>query len=98
MKANAAAQKAELDRLYSEMISTANQGYDKSANNAYINYRQGQKALPEQLSQYGITGGASESLTLSFRQHTVVILLKMSMSGIIACLTSDRARFSSTPT
>lgn len=67
MKANAAAQKAELDRLYSEMISTANQGYDKSANNAYINYRQGQKALPEQLSQYGITGGASESANLKLQ-------------------------------
>lgn len=64
MNSNAAQQKAELDKLYAEMANNLNAGYDKSANNAYINYKQGQKALPEQLSQYGVTGGASESANL----------------------------------
>lgn len=67
LQSNAAALKAELEKVYGEMIGGINTGYDRSANNAYVQYRQGQKALPEQLSQYGLNGGASESANLKLQ-------------------------------
>lgn len=67
LQSNAAALKAELEKVYGEMMGGINTGYDRSANNAYVQYRQGQKALPEQLSQYGLNGGASESANLKLQ-------------------------------
>lgn len=45
-------------------ITKTNKQYDNSARQAYINYRQSQNALPEQLSNLGVTGGASETAGL----------------------------------
>lgn len=56
-----AAQKAAAEARYKETLGLLNSNYDRSANYAYVNYKQGQKALPEDLSNMGITGGASES-------------------------------------
>lgn len=51
----------QLKQNYNADLKSANDQYDKSANNAYITYRQSQEKLPEQLSNQGLTGGASES-------------------------------------
>lgn len=67
LQANAASQKAYLEKMYGETADILNKNYDKSANNAYINYRQNQQRLPEQLSNLGITGGASESANLKLQ-------------------------------
>ncbi|WP_425755089.1 hypothetical protein ACPW7J_09455 [Ihubacter sp. rT4E-8] len=66
-KENAEKQKQYYQRMYDENSKNINTNYDRSANTAYINYRQGQKALPEQLSQYGVSGGASESANLKLQ-------------------------------
>ena len=67
LQSNAASQKEYLQKMYGETADILNKNYDKSANNAYINYRQSQAQLPEQLSNLGITGGASESANLKLQ-------------------------------
>lgn len=57
----------QLKQNYNTKVTEANKQYDKNANNAYINYRQSQKNLPEQLSNQGLTGGASESANLKLQ-------------------------------
>lgn len=65
----AAAQKAYYQKMYDENAANINQNYDRSANTAYIQYRQGQKELPEQLSNLGATGGASESANIRLQSE-----------------------------
>ncbi len=67
LNSNAAQQRAYYQNLYNEDARGINTNFDRSANNAYVNYRQNQKALPERLSQYGINGGASESANLKLQ-------------------------------
>lgn len=67
LQSNAVAQREYLEKMYGETADILNKNYDKSANNAYINYRQSQQKLPEQLSNLGITGGASESANLKLQ-------------------------------
>lgn len=61
MEGMSASQKAALEAKYKEAYGLLNKNYDRNANYAYINYKQGQKQLPEELSNLGVTGGASES-------------------------------------
>ena len=56
-----AADQALLQQRYNQDVASANQNYNNAANEAYIAYRQGQAALPEQLSAAGLNGGASET-------------------------------------
>lgn len=64
LSSQANAQKAYQQQLLNQSEANINTGYNKNANTAYINYRQNQKDLPEQLSNLGATGGASESAAL----------------------------------
>ena len=64
LKANADAQKSGLQRQSENNKNNINSSYNDSARQYYINYKQNQQALPEQLSGLGITGGASESALL----------------------------------
>ena len=49
---------------YDTSVGNTNTQYDNSARQAYINYRQNQSGLNEQLSNMGMTGGASETAGL----------------------------------
>ncbi len=60
-------QKKYLEDSYKEQITGINKDYDRTANQAYVQYRQNQKALPGQLSRLGMTGGASENAILKLQ-------------------------------
>lgn len=62
-----AAQRAAAEARYKETLGLLNNNYDRNANYAYINYRQGQRELPEELSNMGVTGGASESANIKLQ-------------------------------
>lgn len=62
-----ASQKAEALARYAETAGLLNKNYDRNANYAYINYKQGQKELPRELSSAGITGGATESANIKLQ-------------------------------
>lgn len=54
------------DRLNAQK-QEVNSSYDSAATNAYINYMQGQRTLPQQLKALGVTGGAAESSLIGAR-------------------------------
>jgi len=60
-------QKAYLQNLYNTNSGQINQTYDRSANNAYVDYRQNQKDLKDQMSTMGVTGGASETARIKLQ-------------------------------
>ena len=65
--AQAASIEAQLSALLNEMDlqkDNTNSAYDDIARQAYINSRQSEMALPQQLAAQGITGGAAESTLL----------------------------------
>lgn len=61
INAAAAAQRENEQRELAAQNASINKNYDKSANGAYIQYKQNTVDLPEKLSNLGATGGASES-------------------------------------
>ena len=67
MNSMADAYRQQLAKMYGEQAGIINDQYDKSANNAYILYRQNQRDLPESLSSAGITGGATESANIKLQ-------------------------------
>ena len=65
--AQAASREAQLSAILNELglqRDDVNQAYDDMAREAYINSRQNEMALPQQLAAQGITGGAAESTLL----------------------------------
>ena len=62
-----AAEQAQMQRNYENEVAAANARYDQVANDAYIDYMLGLKALPETLSRQGLTGGASESANIALQ-------------------------------
>ena len=64
---NAAEQRKYLEDSYKKQVEGINENYDRTANQTYVQYRQNQKALPEQLSNIGMTGGATESANLKLQ-------------------------------
>lgn len=67
MNSMADAYRQQLAKMYGEQAGIINDQYDKSANNAYILYKQNQRDLPESLSSAGITGGATESANIKLQ-------------------------------
>lgn len=53
--------KANVENQFNTSKKAVEQDFDKGAQEQYINYKQGEKALPEQLNKVGIGGGAAES-------------------------------------
>lgn len=53
-----------IENARNNMQTATNRQYDDSAKNYYAQYRVNQMALPEQLSNLGVTGGASETAEL----------------------------------
>ena len=51
----------QLDRTLAQNNATTNANYDNSARQAYVQYMQRQRALPSQLQNLGVNGGATES-------------------------------------
>ena len=51
----------QLDRTLAQNNATTNANYDNSARQAYVQYMQRQRALPSQLQNLGVRGGATES-------------------------------------
>lgn len=47
--------------------SNINQSADENARQAYVNFMQSQKALPQQLASQGVTGGATETANLGLQ-------------------------------
>lgn len=74
----------QLNNIYNQSVTQANQNADDAARQQYILYKQGKNKLGEQLSSQGITGGASE---------TALNSLLNSYSGNLA--TNEAARQSS---
>lgn len=68
-KANRDAQfnatKTQLDQTLAQNNATTNANYDSSARQAYVDYMRKQKALPSQLQNLGVNGGATESALLN---------------------------------
>lgn len=52
---------AKAKAMYDTANSITNGNYDATANDIYLQYRQNQKKLNEQMSKMGMTGGASET-------------------------------------
>lgn len=67
MNSMADAYRQQLAKMYGEQAGIINDQYDKSANTAYIQYKQNQRDLPESLSSAGITGGATESANIKLQ-------------------------------
>lgn len=53
--------RANLDKTLEQNNATTNANYDNSARQAYVQYMQRQRALPSQLQNLGVNGGATES-------------------------------------
>ena len=53
--------RAQLDKTLEQNNATTNANYDNSARQAYVQYMQRQRALPSQLQNLGVNGGATES-------------------------------------
>lgn len=53
--------RANLDKTLEQNNATINANYDNSARQAYVQYMQRQRALPSQLQNLGVNGGATES-------------------------------------
>lgn len=53
--------RANLDKTLAQNNATTNANYDNSARQAYVQYMQRQRALPSQLQNLGVNGGATES-------------------------------------
>lgn len=53
--------RANLDKTLQQNNATTNANYDNSARQAYVQYMQRQRALPSQLQNLGVNGGATES-------------------------------------
>ena len=53
--------RANLDKTLAQNNATTNANYDNSARQAYVQYMQRQRALPSQLQNLGVRGGATES-------------------------------------
>ena len=66
-KDGATDQKKYLENSYKQQITGINSDYDRTANQAYVQYRQNQKALPSQLSRMGMTGGATENANIKLQ-------------------------------
>lgn len=61
MRANLATQEQQLASQLASSKEGAAANFDSNAAQAYVNYARQQNALPEQLAQQGVRGGASES-------------------------------------
>ena len=58
---------AQARQVYDQDVNKANKQYDTAARQSFVNYRQNQAALPEQLSALGLTGGQSESANVALQ-------------------------------
>lgn len=58
---------AQAKQVYDQDVNKANKQYDTAARQSFVNYRQNQAALPEQLSALGLTGGQSESANVALQ-------------------------------
>ena len=61
MKSNLATQERQLAKQLKSSKEGTAANFDNNAAQAYVNYAKQQNALPEQLAQQGVRGGASES-------------------------------------
>ena len=61
MRANLATREQQLANQLASSKEGAAANFDSNAAQAYVNYAKQQNALPEQLAQQGVRGGASES-------------------------------------
>lgn len=59
---------------YDESVSTINKNNDIASKQAFVNYKQNEKALPEDLARVGVTGGASESALIKLKNAYVSAL------------------------
>ena len=55
------ATRQQLDNTLAQNNATTNANYDQSARQAYVDYMRKQRALPSQLQNLGVRGGATES-------------------------------------
>jgi len=60
-KAKGDTYKANVQNQFDTSKKAVEQDFDRGSQEQYINYKQGEKALPEQLNKAGIGGGAAES-------------------------------------
>lgn len=58
---------AAQQKMLEQSKQAANATYDNNARQRYINYKQGENKLPEDLSNLGVTGGATESAIIDLK-------------------------------
>ncbi len=63
---------------YTENVNTINRNNDIASKQAYVNYKQNERALPEELARVGVTGGASESALIKLKNAYTSALERLS--------------------